>query len=160
MPGGARADAGAAMVALYTGLWDQDAEMIRMREATDPANRAGVSVREPVELGAWSAVRETLPRKVAFGGHEFVLTLQGARPVVFAAECPHWRGPLDGCEIEDDGSVVCPWHGFRFDVNTGRSSDDRGLRLRRAPLIELDEAADTIRLIAPGNAASGNPSQV
>lgn len=160
MPEGALADAGAAMVALYTGLWDQDAEMIRMREATDPANRGGVAVREPVELGAWSAVRETLPRKVVFGGHEFVLALQGARPVVFAAECPHWRGPLDGCEIEDDGSVVCPWHGYRFDVNTGRSSDDRGLRLRPAPRIELDEAADTIRLVAPGNAASGNPSQV
>ncbi len=155
MPAAARAQAGAAMVALYTGLWDQDAEMIRVREASDPARRAGPADRAPVALGAWSQVRASLPRVVEFGGARFVLALRGDRPVVFAAECPHWRGPLEACAIEDDGSVVCPWHGYRFDVETGRSRDGRGLRLRPAPRIELDEAADTIRLVA-----SGNPEQV
>lgn len=155
MPDEALAQAGEAMVALYTGLWDQDAEMIRVRDATDPENRSVSANRGPIELGAWSAVRPTLPRVVEFGGHRFVLALRGDRPVVFAAECPHWRGPLEDCAIEGDGSVVCPWHGYRFDVETGRSSDGRGLKLRPAPRIELDEAADTIRLVA-----GGNPGQV
>jgi nitrite reductase/ring-hydroxylating ferredoxin subunit len=158
MPEEALTQAGAAMVALYTGLWDQDEEMIRVRDASDPANRAASGPPEPgalVELGRWSTLRATLPRVVAFGGHRFVLALREDRPVVFAAECPHWRGPLEACAIEDDGSVVCPWHGYRFDVETGRSSDGRGLRLRRAPQIEIDEGADTIRLVA-----SGNPEQV
>ena len=51
------------------------------------------------------------------------------------------------CGIEADGSVVCPWHGYRFDVSTGASSDGRGLKLRPAPKIELDEAANRIRLV-------------
>ena len=151
MPEEALAQAGDAMVALYTGLWDQDAEMIRVRDATDPGNRLRSADRGPVELGAWSTVRSTLPRVVEFGGHRFVLALRGDRPVVFAAECPHWRGPLEDCAIEADGSVVCPWHGYRFDVETGRSSDGRGLKLRPAPRIDLDEAADSIRLVASGN---------
>ncbi len=34
--------------------------------------------------------------------------------------CPHRKGPL--AEGETEGSVVtCPWHGWRFDVMTGRS---------------------------------------
>ncbi|MEM9175377.1 MAG: Rieske 2Fe-2S domain-containing protein [Myxococcota bacterium] len=139
--------AGGAMVRLYKELWDQDAEMIRVRDATDPANRADAGARAPIELGAWSALRDSLPRVVAFGGHDFVLAMRADRPVVFAAECPHWRGPLDACDVEDDGSIVCPWHGYRFDVDTGRSNDGRGLRLRPSPRIELDEAADTIRLV-------------
>ena len=151
MPEEALAQAGDAMVALYTGLWDQDAEMIRVRDATDPGNRTASADRGPVELGAWSTVRSTLPRVVEFGGHRFVLALRGDRPVVFAAECPHWRGPLEDCAIEVDGSVVCPWHGYRFDVETGRSSDGRGLKLRPAPRIELDEAADSMRLVGSGN---------
>ncbi|MCR9098123.1 MAG: Rieske 2Fe-2S domain-containing protein [bacterium] len=155
MPEAALAQAGDAMVALYAGLWDQDAEMIRVRDATDPGNRTASAGRGPVELGAWSTVRSTLPRVVEVGGHRFVLALRGDRPVVFAAECPHWRGPLEDCAIEADGSVVCPWHGYRFEVETGRSSDGRGLKLRPAPRIELDEAADSIRLVA-----SGNPTQV
>ncbi len=162
MPEAALAQAGAAMVALYSGLWDQDVEMIRIRDASDPANRAdpGTPTTTPVELGRWSTLRATLPRAVEFAGHRFVLALREDRPVVFAAECPHWRGPLDACAIEDDGSVVCPWHGYRFDVETGRSSDGRGLRLRRAPRIEIDEGADTIRLLGRGDAAGGNPGQV
>jgi len=34
--------------------------------------------------------------------------------------CPHRGGPLGEGTL--DGSIVtCPWHGWRFDVNTGQS---------------------------------------
>ena len=34
--------------------------------------------------------------------------------------CPHRDGPLaDG--VLDGNVVVCPWHGWRFDVTTGQS---------------------------------------
>ncbi len=32
--------------------------------------------------------------------------------------CPHQGGPLADGEIEGT-SVICPWHGWRFDVRTG-----------------------------------------
>ena len=37
---------------------------------------------------------------------------------VLAGACPHEGGPLgDGVLLGD--SVVCPWHGFDFDIRTG-----------------------------------------
>lgn len=40
-----------------------------------------------------------------------------------AARCPHRGGPLaDG--LLGDGCVVCPLHGFTFDVRTGRTAAD------------------------------------
>lgn len=33
--------------------------------------------------------------------------------------CPHLALPLDA-EPDADGVVTCPWHGYRFDVRTGR----------------------------------------
>jgi len=35
-----------------------------------------------------------------------------------SALCPHEDGPLADGWLEGD-AVVCPWHGFDFDVNTG-----------------------------------------
>lgn len=34
--------------------------------------------------------------------------------------CPHQGGPLVDGEIEGTG-VLCPWHGWKFDVRTGKS---------------------------------------
>jgi nitrite reductase/ring-hydroxylating ferredoxin subunit len=34
--------------------------------------------------------------------------------------CPHFGGPLDDAPVDDRGIVTCPWHGYRFDVRTGR----------------------------------------
>lgn len=41
--------------------------------------------------------------------------------------CPHEGGPLGEGTIED-GRVVCPWHGYAFDVHTGEASDDPALK--------------------------------
>ena len=37
------------------------------------------------------------------------------------ALCPHQGGPLDEGGITD-GKVMCPWHGWEFDVKTGECS--------------------------------------
>lgn len=38
-------------------------------------------------------------------------------------KCPHKQGPLsDG--IAGDGKVICPLHGHRFDLKTGKGSEE------------------------------------
>ena len=34
--------------------------------------------------------------------------------------CRHLRADLAGGTIDDDGCLVCPWHGAKYDVKTGR----------------------------------------
>lgn len=42
--------------------------------------------------------------------------------------CPHEDGPLAEGWIEGD-AVVCPWHGFDFDLRTGRCLVDEALAI-------------------------------
>ena len=62
-----------------------------------------------------------------------------------AAACPHWLGPLDESEPKD-GRIRCPWHGYVFDLRSGRSADGHGLRLAPAPRLEVDPAGE-VRLV-------------
>ena len=38
----------------------------------------------------------------------------------FETRCPHARGPLLQGWVNDQGALVCPWHRFAFDLETGR----------------------------------------
>ncbi len=33
--------------------------------------------------------------------------------------CPHRGGPLAEGSLDEDGVVICPWHGYSFSVVTG-----------------------------------------
>lgn len=46
---------------------------------------------------------------------------------VLSGVCPHEEGPLGEGSIEN-GRVVCPWHGYSYDVKTGLSSEDPDLK--------------------------------
>jgi nitrite reductase (NADH) small subunit len=42
--------------------------------------------------------------------------------------CPHEDGPLAEGWLEGD-AVVCPWHGFDFELATGRCRVDEGINI-------------------------------
>ncbi|HXJ35950.1 MAG TPA: Rieske (2Fe-2S) protein [Candidatus Eisenbacteria bacterium] len=85
---------GRLYVGLYTLLWDQDEAMMIRRQAFVDGRLARTTCEAVV----------------------------GGAPVRFSSVCPHLGGPLDGAAVED-GCVTCPWHGYRFDVRTGRRVD-------------------------------------
>ena len=75
-------------------------------------------------------------------------------------KCPHLEGPvcqgkllpLTTEDVQKDGTsngrvfsktqmnVVCPWHGFEFDIRTGTHPMDSRVRLRRIPVKVRDGA--------------------
>ena len=57
-------------------------------------------------------------RSVSIGGKELAIFNLGDRFATIDNQCPHKGGPLcDG--IVSGTVVVCPLHGWRFDLNTG-----------------------------------------
>jgi nitrite reductase/ring-hydroxylating ferredoxin subunit len=49
----------------------------------------------------------------------YALYVVEGRPVAAPSFCPHLLGPLfQG--TQSGSEVVCPWHGWRFDLNDGR----------------------------------------
>jgi nitrite reductase (NADH) small subunit len=47
--------------------------------------------------------------------------------------CPHRGGPL-GQGMIDGGKVVCPWHGWAWDVKTGAATQDSRMKVAVYPL--------------------------
>jgi nitrite reductase/ring-hydroxylating ferredoxin subunit len=57
-----------------------------------------------------------------------VFNAGGGRFHAVSALCPHEDGPLAEGWLEAD-TVVCPWHGFDFDVATGACRVAEGLSI-------------------------------
>jgi nitrite reductase/ring-hydroxylating ferredoxin subunit len=56
------------------------------------------------------------------------------------AVCPHNRGPLEQGWVRDGRIVVCPWHWYRFDLDTGACATNPQYRLGTYPVLERDGA--------------------
>jgi nitrite reductase/ring-hydroxylating ferredoxin subunit len=130
---------------LYRALWDEDEAMMLRREAA-PEPPQALSAAPPLGLGPLDALRPRLPLLLEFGGRRFRLLELDGELVAHTTTCPHWRGPLEAAELRD-GCITCPWHGYRFDLRSGRSSDGRGLRLARAPQVRVDPASGEVWLV-------------
>jgi nitrite reductase/ring-hydroxylating ferredoxin subunit len=62
-----------------------------------------------------------------------VADLGGGRFAASSGICPHEDVMLEAGDLEG-GRVVCPGHGYQFDLETGRCTHDQDLRLRRFPV--------------------------
>ena len=62
---------------------------------------------------------ELPPGRVTGAGRYAVGNAAGNRFAV-SRRCRHLRADLAGGSIDDDGCLVCPWHGAKYDVTTGR----------------------------------------
>jgi nitrite reductase (NADH) small subunit len=80
------------------------------------------------ELPAEGRVRE-----ISVGNQTFCVAKLNGEVAVLDNECPHHGGPL-GQGMVEDGKVVCPWHAYAFDVNTGSCDDEPKLRVRVYPV--------------------------
>jgi nitrite reductase/ring-hydroxylating ferredoxin subunit len=131
-----RATLGAGYRALYARLWDEDEAMMVRRAKLLARLRAARPAPGRVALGSLSELRAKLPFVVEHAGRPWRLEELDGEMVAFSALCPHKLGPLEDVPLEGS-TVECPWHGYRFDVRSGRSCDGRGLELSKAPKVEV-----------------------
>jgi nitrite reductase/ring-hydroxylating ferredoxin subunit len=139
---------GKAYVALYTRLWDEDEGMIVRRAEAQASRPARLGRPARVDLGPRAELAPPMTFELA--GRRFRLVEVDGALFAHAAHCPHRLGPLEEANVED-GCLVCPWHGYRFELASGASCDGRGLRLSRAPALRVDPASGRIEaVLEPG----------
>ena len=140
LPESARQPLGEGYVRLYARLWDQDEAMMVRRQA-QLAGRAPAPARPgpraPLALGAQDALRKRLPLRVDLAGDAFRVVEHEGRLLAHPLVCPHRGGPLDEARIEA-GAVICPWHGYRFDCETGRGPAAQPCRMAVSARVEMD----------------------
>lgn len=82
-------------------------------------------------------------RRVVVEGMPVLLSRLGGRVYAIAETCSHLGGPLAEGRREE-ASVICPWHGSRFDLGTGRVLD--GPATFPAPCLDVRERAGRIEV--------------
>lgn len=98
------------------------------------------------------------PTLVEIEGREVGIFAVGESLYAYESRCPHQGGPVcrgqvlgrvrtsvrEGGALEPERfdesqlQLVCPWHGFEFDLATGRCTADRRFRLRSYPVTKRD----------------------
>jgi nitrite reductase/ring-hydroxylating ferredoxin subunit len=144
LPESARKPLGEGYVRLYTQLWDEDEAMMMRRAAllagrTPAAARPGA--RPPLALGAVATLRARLPLRVEVGGDAFRIVEHDGRLLAHSLVCPHLGGPLDQAALER-GAVVCPWHGYRFDCDTGHGPTGQRHRMAVTARVVVDDGGN------------------
>ena len=80
---------------------------------------------------------------VEIDGVEVAVFHHGGRYRALGNRCPHVRGPLALGRIED-GDVICPWHGARFDLGCGRPT--WGPTEESVPVYEVRRIGDELEV--------------
>lgn len=87
-----------------------------------------VAIGEPAGRTAWTITHD---------GRDFAVFIVEGEVRVADARCPHNGGPLVEGTIRD-GTVVCPWHWYRFDLSSGVCFTTSRYDLTCYPVIERD----------------------
>ena len=57
----------------------------------------------------------------------------------FSSKCPHAGGVMAQGKLDKKGNIICPVHGYIFNINNGRDTSGEGYFLRIYPLKENEE---------------------
>lgn len=111
------------------------------------------------DVGPVGSFKEPMRNVIDVNGTEVGIYYLDGRFHAYENICPHMGGPV--ClgqiipkvdeDIASDGSscgmrfsgtqtnIVCPWHGYEFDIVTGAHPGDPKVRMRRIEVEEVDD---------------------
>jgi len=132
---------GEIMLGLYETLWDEDERMMRERqEALDArSNSSNSDQPQQIDLGMADALADKLPLTVELEGKPVNIVKIDDRFHAYSAECPHMLAPLSDVPVDHEGCITCPWHGYRFDIKTGKTTNSKDLTLAPGFKVTLTE---------------------
>jgi nitrite reductase (NADH) small subunit len=86
-----------------------------------------------IKVAKVADVADGTAKVVEAGGKQIALFNVGGKLYAIDNTCKHRGGPLAEGEI-DGTTVICPWHGWEYDITTGANLDDASVKLGCYPL--------------------------
>ncbi|MGR4001503.1 MAG: thiamine pyrophosphate-binding protein [Alphaproteobacteria bacterium] len=124
----------------YAGFRDNEDETISAaRRAQDEGKEEWAVVSKSSALVEGGVVG------VVLGEKSVVLVRRGGRAYALDGLCPHQGGPMAEGSLCVDGTLRCPWHGYRFDLKTGRNAEGEA----DAETLKLREEGGRIEVLVP-----------
>jgi nitrite reductase/ring-hydroxylating ferredoxin subunit len=87
---------------------------------------------------------------VRVGERDLVLVRDGKEYFVLDGRCTHKPDAFLAEGLLYRGAIVCPWHGFRYDVRTGRNVHPGAARPLRCVPVRVDGGDVLIDVAAGG----------
>lgn len=84
-------------------------------------------------------VKENKPQLLIINGITICLVIRGESFYAIENKCSHNGEQLAKGAVNYLGEIVCPWHGYRFNLKTGRESDERARDLVTYPMKENEQ---------------------
>jgi nitrite reductase/ring-hydroxylating ferredoxin subunit len=79
----------------------------------------------PSSSVAREKIQENKPQLLIVYGKRICLVLRNSKFYAVEDTCSHSGESLSKGTINYLGEIVCPWHAYRFSLNTGRESGER-----------------------------------
>jgi nitrite reductase/ring-hydroxylating ferredoxin subunit len=83
-------------------------------------------------------LRDAQPQLLVVYGRRICLVLRQGQPFAIDDTCPHNGESLSKGSLNYLGEIICPWHGYRFELKTGRESAERCKDVVTYPIREDD----------------------
>ncbi len=83
---------------------------------------------------ARSFLREDQPQLLILSGIRICLVIHHREFFAVQDKCTHNGESLSGGRVNYLGEIICPWHGYRFDLLSGRPCDSSCSELRTYPV--------------------------
>jgi 3-phenylpropionate/trans-cinnamate dioxygenase ferredoxin subunit len=83
-----------------------------------------------------SRLLENKPRLLVVHGKRICLVLHNNKAYAVGDTCPHNGESLSRGSINQWGEIICPWHGYRYQLKNGRESSERCRDLETYPTKE------------------------
>jgi len=112
-------------------------------------------VMEEIAIGKLSDIADGDYRIVSVDQLEVGIFRNGSKVLAYENMCPHAGGPVcqgkifnkveevitpdkksAGLRFGKARHIVCPWHGYEYDIKTGECVSDRKLKLRKYEVIQ------------------------
>lgn len=130
-----KARVGASYQKLYQGLYDEDEAMMLGRQAALDQRRAQKKLDSaPLDLGTIESVQTMLPFDFEFNGERWRLIKDRDELLIHSLTCPHQLGSFEDVAVID-GAITCPWHGYQFDIRSGRCATGQACKLVAPPVL-------------------------
>lgn len=94
---------------------------------------------------AFERVPDGEPRLLVVGEERICLVRRGDRLSAVSNRCTHNGESLSKGKVNVANEIVCPWHGYQFDLHTGREYQQRSADLETFP-IKIDTSGVYIAL--------------
>ena len=88
------------------------------------------SVSELVTVARLDDVPPGTVKAVAAGDEPIALVNVDGKLYALQGKCLHLEGPLGEGWVDENCYLTCPWHGWKYDVRTGKNDFDLAIEAR------------------------------